>query len=78
MGIAQPALSQQMHLIEARLGTPSFDRNTRPLQLTDAGGYLVAEAASLVDRFETIVSSRGSESTLFGPSVMHAAMDGPV
>ena len=56
MGIAQPALSQQMHLIETRLGTPLFDRNTRPLQLTEAGHYLVAEAAALGARFEAAVA----------------------
>lgn len=56
MGIAQPALSQQIQLIETRIGTPLFERNARPLRLTDAGRYLHAEAASLVDRFEAVVA----------------------
>jgi DNA-binding transcriptional LysR family regulator len=56
MGVAQPALSQQIQLIEARIGTPLFERNARPLRLTDAGRYLHAEAASLVDRFESVVA----------------------
>ncbi|WNW09789.1 transcriptional regulator CynR [Pseudomonas sp. DTU_2021_1001937_2_SI_NGA_ILE_001] len=35
--VSQPALSQQIRLLEESLGTPLFDRSGRTLRLTDAG-----------------------------------------
>lgn len=37
MGVAQPALSQQMKRLEEELGVLLLDRTTRPLTLTEAG-----------------------------------------
>jgi len=37
MGVAQPALSQQMKRLEEELGVVLLDRTTRPLTLTEAG-----------------------------------------
>lgn len=42
--IAQPPLSQQIQKLERRLGTELFDRSRRPIELTDAGEALFAEA----------------------------------
>ena len=56
MNIAQPALSQQIQLLESRIGTSLFERNARPLKLTEAGRYFQAEAASLVARFDAAVT----------------------
>ena len=38
--VAQPALSQQIRALEARMGTQLVDRGSRPLRLTEAGSYL--------------------------------------
>ncbi|SET70258.1 DNA-binding transcriptional regulator, LysR family [[Clostridium] aminophilum] len=35
--ISQPALSNSVHRIEERIGSPLFDRSTSPIQLTDIG-----------------------------------------
>jgi LysR family transcriptional regulator, benzoate and cis,cis-muconate-responsive activator of ben and cat genes len=56
LNIAQPALSQQIRLIEDRIGTTLFERSARPMRLTAAGLYLQAEAASLVERFGSAVA----------------------
>ncbi len=56
MNIAQPALSQQIHLLENRLAVVLFERRTRPLHLTAAGKYLQTEIARLVERFENAVA----------------------
>lgn len=40
MGMSQPALSQNIALLEAHLGTPLFIRNTRSVRLTAEGAEL--------------------------------------
>ena len=40
--ITQPALSMSVKKIEASIGMALFDRNTRPLQLTEAGKIYIA------------------------------------
>ncbi len=39
-GIAQPALTRQIQLLEAEIGAPLFERGPRGLQLTDTGEFL--------------------------------------
>ena len=41
--IAQPSLSQQIRRLESQLGVVLLDRNSRNVQLTDAGGALLRE-----------------------------------
>lgn len=50
--IAQPALSQQIRLLEERLGTQLVDRTRRPLHLTEAGHYLCTEARQILACWE--------------------------
>ncbi|MGH8780522.1 LysR family transcriptional regulator [Paraburkholderia sp.] len=50
--IAQPALSQQIRLLEERLGTQLVDRARRPLRLTEAGHYLCTEARQILGSWE--------------------------
>jgi LysR family transcriptional regulator, benzoate and cis,cis-muconate-responsive activator of ben and cat genes len=41
--IAQPSLSQQIRQLEAELGVTLLERNSRNVQLTDAGDALLRE-----------------------------------
>lgn len=50
--VAQPALSQQIRALEARLGAQLVDRRSRPLRLTDAGHYFCAEARQILASYE--------------------------
>lgn len=47
--IAQPALTRQIHLLEAELETLLFERVPRGVQLTDAGKQLALDAGKLLD-----------------------------
>lgn len=51
LGIAQPALSQQIRRLESLLNTPLFERTSRRVALTDAGHVLWAQVPRLVDDF---------------------------
>lgn len=44
LGIAQPPLSRQIRELEEYLGQPLFDRESRPIALTDAGRLLLEHA----------------------------------
>lgn len=46
--LSQPALSNQIRSLEARLGLPLFDRTTRRVSLTSAGSALLPVARRLV------------------------------
>src|SRR3954471_9677291 len=48
LGIAQPALSQQIQRLEAEMGLPLVDRTTRSVQLTGAGTRLVGHARRML------------------------------
>jgi DNA-binding transcriptional LysR family regulator len=50
--IAQPALSQQIKSLESDLGLRLLERTSRGVALTDAGSRLLAEANSVVARFD--------------------------
>ncbi len=50
--IAQPALSQQVRMLEERLGSQLVDRGRRPLRLTEAGNYLCTEARQILKNWE--------------------------
>ena len=46
--IAQPPLSRQIQQLEEALGVPLFERNARPLKLTDAGRFFYSHAVQLL------------------------------
>lgn len=51
--IAQPPLSQQLKLLEDELGTKLIERNTRKIQITDAGKMLWHRAKQILELMET-------------------------
>lgn len=48
VGIAQPALSQQVRRLERELGVQLLDRSTRPVRLTEAGSAFYARAERIL------------------------------
>ncbi len=62
LGIAQPALSQQIRILEARLAVRLFHRANRRIELTDAGRVFLAEAKQLLAAEERAVRlARGAD-----------------
>ncbi len=53
IGVAQPALSQQIRRLEAELGTELLRRTTRRVDLTEAGGLLLARATRVLSEVES-------------------------
>ena len=50
--MAQPPLSQQLKLLEEELGVILFQRNTRRMQITDAGQLLQSRAQQIIELME--------------------------
>ncbi len=48
LGIAEPALSRQIRMLEEELGLRLFDRNGRGMVPTEAGELLLVKAGFLV------------------------------
>lgn len=57
LNMAQPPLSKRIQELEAELGAPLFDRESRPLRLTPAGQLLHEQATQLVHRMEQLQST---------------------
>jgi LysR family transcriptional regulator, nitrogen assimilation regulatory protein len=62
-GIAQPALTRQVQLLEAEIGTQLFDRSPRGLRLTEAGQFLKDALELPLSEIETALRSARSYST---------------
>ena len=60
LGIAQPALSRQIRLLEEDLGIPLFQRTRRGVQLTDDGERLRAATAAPLRQLELALQYVGS------------------
>ena len=56
LGIRQAPLSQQIKLMEDRLGTPLFHRTTRRTRLTPAGETLLRHAHAILDELDRAVA----------------------
>src|SRR5438105_8776365 len=48
LGLAEPTLNEQITRLEREIGTPVFDRHTRPLHLTPAGEALQRRVRSVL------------------------------
>ncbi|WP_153110143.1 LysR substrate-binding domain-containing protein [Propionivibrio limicola] len=55
LGIAQPALSQQIKVLENQLGARLFYRAKRRIELTDTGAAFLEEARATLERAEKAV-----------------------
>jgi LysR family nitrogen assimilation transcriptional regulator len=65
--VAQPALSRQVHKLEAEIGMPLFLRTGRHLELTDAGQLLLNRAHVLLRQVSnTLDEVRASSTNLSG------------
>lgn len=62
-GIAQPALTRQIQLLEAEIGAPLFERSPRGLRLTDTGQFLKDALEVPLAEIETALRSARSYST---------------
>lgn len=51
--VAQPAISQQIHVLEKELGAPLFERIGKRVQLTNAGQALLPHARQILAAVET-------------------------
>ncbi|MEM5435804.1 LysR family transcriptional regulator [Paraburkholderia diazotrophica] len=52
LNIAQPPLSRQIQLLEDEVGVPLLIRNSRPVQVTDAGRLFYEQAIQVLGRTE--------------------------
>ena len=55
LGITQPSLSQQIHILEEQLGARLFVRSNRRVVLTDAGVTLLAEGRDILSQVHRAV-----------------------
>jgi len=80
--VAQPPLSRQIQQLEAELGLELFDRDSRPLKLTEAGRLLLEQATQVLERIDGLKtmmkrlkdSARPRFVIGFAPSTIYAAL----
>jgi DNA-binding transcriptional LysR family regulator len=79
LGIAQPPLSQQIHLLETELGAKLFERLPKGVALTPAGEALLEDGRSILDAFDRAGKrvnriAAGGEGELVGAITTSAAL----
>lgn len=82
LNMAQPPLSRQVQQIEQEVGTPLFDRESRPMALTDAGRLFYEQAIQVTRRMDElhetmrafVTSNRPRFVVGFVPSVLYARL----
>lgn len=57
LGVSQPTLSSQIQKVEAELGVPLFDRQSKPIGLTDQGARLVDGMRAVVTAHERLMAA---------------------
>ena len=57
LGISQPAVSAAIKKIENSLGSPVFDRDRRPIQLTTAGRLLWNRSFLILEQLDDLTRS---------------------
>ncbi len=80
LNMAQPPLSRRIQDLEAEIGSPLFNRESRPLRLTDAGQILYDQASLVIGAMERLeaamhrISARPSSRFTLGlvPSTLYA------
>lgn len=78
--LSQPALSQTIKQLEATLELRLFDRDTRHVGLTAAGGLILRDVIELLDRYEALISrsrdiAKGRRGTLKVGYLIGAGVD---
>lgn len=64
LNIAQPALSRQVHLVEAELETRLFIRHGRGMEPTEAGQVFIAKANRILSLTQDLSKSLGNDPAL--------------
>src|SRR5882757_3298130 len=85
LGISQPALTRQIKRLEHTLGSELLVRNSRGVQLTEAGEFLLSRAGPLVDQVQLIGEEmsawRGSlsgDAAICMPASLHRSVTSPL
>jgi LysR family hydrogen peroxide-inducible transcriptional activator len=52
----QSTVSQQVKLMEDRLGIQIFDRNTLPVKITPEGNSIIEKAKDIIERVEDLIA----------------------
>lgn len=71
LGLAQPALSRHIKLLEEEIGLPLFERSPRGMRLTATGEKLLQRTSGIVRQLDqAIIDVRSSESDVMGQVVL--------